>query len=361
MPAARTRGLALLVLFVGGWCVATPDAATGQTIPIFWVEGGPGGRLGRVNLDGTGFQVLQSGLSNPTGVDVDPYNNHVYWAEPGGLNNGRIRRANLDGSNVVDILTGLASPAGISLDFVQQKIYWTNASYDPINNPNLNQPTVQWSNFDGSNVQTLISGENAIAIEKDDASNKIYYIAGQNTNTSTVKSANLNGSSIQTLYTAPVSSGGTALNYGVTVGYDTNFYPGGRVYFTLQDGANASNTVRSMPLTGGVDVSLVSSTYPFYGVDFHPYYEIVISANIFGQNNSGEISRMNPNGSGYQLISNVGLNRQVNDVAIWPFLPPLVPEPGSAAILVVGVVGFASIGRRRRATYVAERPMAGSL
>lgn len=314
-----------------------------QSVPIFWVEGGPNGRLGRVNTDGSGFQVLLTGLTGPTGVDVDPVNGHVYWAEPSALNTGRIRRADLNGANVVDVVTGLAAPTGISLDIAQAKIYWTNSSYVPILNPNLNQPTVQSANFDGSNVQTLVSGPNATAVEVDPIGGKMYFPTGQNTNNIALKSANLDGSNVQSIYTAVIGPGGSEQIYGVTVGYDA-LYPAGRVYFTRQDALAGPNTVESMALTGGPITPIDSSIYPFYGVDFHPGYERVVSAAIFGLQNSGEISWTKTDGSFYQLISTVGLNLQVNDVAIWPYMPT-VPEPAS---LSLAAIGFLALYRRRQ-------------
>jgi hypothetical protein len=330
----------LLVVVALPWSLALPQACA-VGVPIFWVEGGANGRLGRVNSDGTGYQVLLTGLFSPTGVDVDPINGHVYWTEPSGPNTGRIRRADLNGANPTDVVTGLAAPAGISLDFSQSKIYWTNASYDPSNsNTNPIQPTVQRSDFNGSNVETLISGPNAIAIEVDPIGGKIYFPTGHNTNAIALQTANLDGSNVQPIYNAAVSSTGSEQINGVTVGYGFD-NPSGRVFFTRQGVSSGPSTVESMALTGGLTTTIDSNSpsFPFYGVDYHPGYERVVAAAIYGSQGSGEITWTKTDGSFFQLISTVGAGLQVNDVAIWPYMPT-IPEPtaavlGAAALLAI--------------------------
>jgi hypothetical protein len=336
----------LLVATIGAFAV--PGDADGQLLPIFWVEGGAGfnGRMGRVELNGSGFQVLQSGVNNPQGVDIDAVNSHVYWTEPLGLNNGRIRRANFDGTGIVDVVTGLPAPIGLSLDLVNSKIYWTNSTHNPISNPNLNNPTVQSANLNGSNVQTHAVGPNGLAIEVDPLAGKMYWTAGLNTNVQTLNRANLNGTSPQILFTAPPNMGGTATIEGVTVGYDSTFHPTGRVYFSMHDPVSAfPYTVQSIDPNGGAPTMIASHNNVFIGLDFHPIYERVVSAALFGNQNSGEISWFKPDGSERQLLSTVGLNRGVNDVAISPLLPT-VPEPASAVFLTAGI-GIVACARMR--------------
>jgi hypothetical protein len=339
----RVRWTFLLVATIAAFAV--PGDAEGQLLPIFWVEGGAGfnGRMGRVELNGSGFQVLQSGVGNPNGVDIDAVNSHVYWTEPLGLNNGRIRRANFDGTGVVDVLTGLPGPWGLSLDLVNSKIYWTNLTN------NSNNPTVQSANLNGSNVQTHVVGPNAVAVEVDPLAGKMYWTAGVNTNVQTLNRANLNGTSPQILFTAPPNMGGTATIEGVTVGYDSTFHPTGRVYYSMHDPVSAfPYTVQSIDPNGGVPTMVASHNNFFIGLDFHPIYERVVSAALFGNQNSGEISWFKPDGSERQLISTVGLNRGVNDVAISPFLPT-VPEPASAALFALGMaVAWCAPRRLRR-------------
>ena len=257
-------GKLVALFFAAMFLLCISHVATAATVPVYWVEGGPDGRLGRVNLDGSGFQTMMTGMGFPTGIDVDPVNQHIYWTESTtALNSRRIRRADLDGSNIVDIVTGLVGADGISLDLSASKIYWTNRTNT------ANNPTVQRSDFNGSNVQTLIVGPDATAIEVDSVGGKIYWTAGANSPTATLMQANLDGTSPQALFTAS-----SMQLYGVTVGYDQLYYPQGRVYFSQQDDVSSTYTLQSIDLTGGSPTMLASHAYPFYGVDFYSVYGV---------------------------------------------------------------------------------------
>jgi hypothetical protein len=323
--ATRIRSGELAVLFFAAvflYCV--PHAAAAPTVPVYWVEGGPGGRLGRVNLDGSGFQTMLTGLGYPTGIDVDPVGQHIYWTEStAALNSRRIRRANLDGSNIVDVLTGLVGADGISLDLSASKIYWTNRTNTASN------PTLQRSNFDGSNLETLKVGPDATSVEVDSIGGKLYWTEGANSPTATLMRANLDGTSPQALFTASSME-----LYGVTVGYDQLYYPQGRVYFSQQDFYSATPyTLQSIDLTGGTPTVVASHVYPFYGVDFYSVYGRALWANIYSNaTNSGEISWSAPDGSQLQLITSFPTGRQVTDVSVWPLAPP-IPEPSTGVLL----------------------------
>jgi hypothetical protein len=337
----RTLRMATLILFLSPISLFVTSGRTFAAlgVPIYWVEGGfNNGRLGKVDIDGSGFQVLFTGLGNPLGVDVDPISGYIYWTEG---STQKIRRANLDGSNPVDILTNLPGPSGISLDLVNSKVYWTNATNA------ANNPSVQRANLDGTNVQTLFTGADATSVEVDMVGSKIYWTQGINSNVNTLRRANLDGSSPQTLFTAPVQMSGSGVMYGLSVGYDTAFYPQGRVYFSLQTNT-PSDTLETMDLNGGPTTTIASNgVYSIYGVDYYPGYERVLWVNNFSSNNSGEIYWSKPDGSMAQLIMSIGLNHKLADVAVWPYLPP-VPEPNSAALVAAALTCLAAISRYRR-------------
>ena len=97
---------------------------------VFWVDGTS--KLGRVNLDGSGFQVLFNNLTNPISIDVDTTSQQVYWIE-GTSFPYYIKRANYDGSGLQTVLT--ATPAesffGIAIENSIGQVFWTQKTVFP--------------------------------------------------------------------------------------------------------------------------------------------------------------------------------------------------------------------------------------
>jgi sugar lactone lactonase YvrE len=158
------------------------DAAAGQ---MYWTDF-IGGTIERAGLDGTGRQVLVSGLTNPHGIALDLANSQMYWAEYGGHS---IRRANLDGTNIVNIVTGLSgNPAGLALDFANHQLYWTDAD--------IRFSAIRRANLDGSSMQTVVNTSSP---------RDIFLTAGRmywtDWYTGTLESANLDGTDRRVLRT----------------------------------------------------------------------------------------------------------------------------------------------------------------
>ncbi len=104
----------------------------------------------RMNLNGTGKVVLQSGLKRPRGIALDLEAEKIYFADdPSPFNDsfdGRIMRVNMDGTGFQVIVTGLNFPWGVALDG-QGHVYWAERRGDRIARANL----------DGSGVETIIN------------------------------------------------------------------------------------------------------------------------------------------------------------------------------------------------------------
>jgi len=71
----------------------------------------------------------------------------IYWADQ---NTGGISRANLDGSQQQTLVTGQSSPTGIALDVGAGQMYWTNQS---------SNGAILRANLDGTGQQTLLVGQ----------------------------------------------------------------------------------------------------------------------------------------------------------------------------------------------------------
>jgi hypothetical protein len=91
-------------------------------------------------------------------VAADTVHGKIYWA--GGWNEnyaGRIGRMNLDGSNPQTLFDGLGIqdlPVDLALDVPAGKMYWTN----------WGSASIQRANLDGTGLETLASGVDAIAL-----------------------------------------------------------------------------------------------------------------------------------------------------------------------------------------------------
>jgi len=133
------------------------DRAAGA---VYWVSNesfGPG-TIGRVNLDGTGFDPdFIGGANNPCGVAID--GGHIYWTNRGGPNS--IGRAALDGTGVDQTFIdgGLAFPCGPSVN--SQYVYWANSlgagGDGSIGRANLDGTGVSADNVSGGTVSSPLA------------------------------------------------------------------------------------------------------------------------------------------------------------------------------------------------------------
>jgi len=175
---------------------------------IIWVSG-QDGKLRRSNLDGSNIQVLGDiepfPLSHQGGIAV--HEGKIYWGT-----SGNYHWANLDGTGqqpvgvipeVVRIKLlkgvmdsagntyfgplgadedneppggGFSPPAGVAIDNIRGKLYWAGGWNE------LNAGLLQRANLDGSNVETLYTGQDLhfedypIDIEIDPIAGMIYWV-----------------------------------------------------------------------------------------------------------------------------------------------------------------------------------------
>jgi hypothetical protein len=209
--------------------------------------------ISRCNLDGTGAEVLVSGMVNPLGPALAVGQQKMYWTEQTTL---VIRRANFDGSSPQTIVSGLTpNPNGIAVDETHNWLFWTNDSgrvwrttldgtnktslraapgrtlniaYEPVGNRiywaeagvgGLGTAHIWRANPDGTNMQDLIlSGlTNPFSLALDLSARKMYW---GDRSLHTISQANLDGTSVRTIATGiadptsiAVDSAGGSLYY----------------------------------------------------------------------------------------------------------------------------------------------------
>lgn len=152
----QTRGVELTVLEPCSEPMAPQDATPFDGAPdvflgtdlvwnsarkIYWATAR---EIQRANLDGSEVEDLATtGFGIPWGIAVDSRAGRIYWTE---YYTNRLRRVDFDGSNVESLVTS-PSPGGIAVDPGEGKMYWTDGFSD----------TIQRANLDGTNVEDLVT------------------------------------------------------------------------------------------------------------------------------------------------------------------------------------------------------------
>lgn len=162
------------------------------------------GQVMRANLDGTGFEVLVSGLGAPAFIDLDIAGGKMYWASFLNMpETDRIQRANLDGTELEDLVTGISAPMGFGLDLVNGKMYWTE----------LTDRKIRRADLDGTNIEDIVLDNLAVDVAIDNVNSKLYWTDGDQTGTNAkVMRADLDGLNPQVLVSGLNNVGGIALD-----------------------------------------------------------------------------------------------------------------------------------------------------
>ena len=144
---------------------------------------------------------MLSDPSLPGGIALDLENDKIYWT--GGNWNDTatapiVLRANMDGSNVETLVNGtvggetICCNMGIALDVPNEKIYWMSEYYNGY---------VMQSDLDGHNPKKIANTTGIAAnIAVDSAGQWIYWVEyGNSSGQDRIMRASLNGSNVQTL------------------------------------------------------------------------------------------------------------------------------------------------------------------
>ena len=120
---------------------------------VYWTDSDMG-KIQRANLNGSNVESLVKGLRMPKDIALDAAGGKMYWADYEGM---QISRANLNGSNAETLVTGLEGPSNVVLDIKRRKVYWTDQTWNHVTG-SISASTIQSANFDGSNVQEILTG-----------------------------------------------------------------------------------------------------------------------------------------------------------------------------------------------------------
>jgi hypothetical protein len=268
-------------LFCGLAVLALLLEAAGQIRSdfIYWTDL-DGGKIRRANLDGSGQQVLLSGLTSPTGLALDLVGGKMYWSY-GYPGTGGVLCANLDGSALTTLVGGVFSPTDIALDLAGGQMYWAFGTF-------TTPAGIQRANLDRSGLTTLVSGLNsARGITLDLPSGKMYVSEGFH-GAGTIRRYNLDGSGEEVLL--------TDLSRPVEMALDV---PSSKMYFSdAEDGI-----IRRVNLDGSGEEVLISRPRTGPGI----VLDLAGGKIYWTEYDSGNIGRANLDGSGQEILL-TGLN-----------------------------------------------------
>jgi DNA-binding beta-propeller fold protein YncE len=224
----------------------------------------------RADIDGTNLETLHtSATGTPCGITIDPVNHKIYFTDYH-ASVSKIQRMNLDGTNLEDVVTGVMA-ISIALDRFAGKIYYTTKDdysvkrantdgtsieslYTPVTTSepygialdtkngkvyftdnNSSVKKIYRMNLDGTSLEEVLTGVQAISIVLDVDGGKMYFTTSDDWR---VKRADMDGTDVETLYTSA-----TGTPNGITLDLDSD-----KIYFT--DNYSSVKKIQRMDLDG---------------------------------------------------------------------------------------------------------------
>lgn len=268
---------------------------------VLWTDfGSP--NLWIAEADGADPQPLVDAFSNLYGVDVDTVHRKIYLADTGGFDGigsqPAIVRMDYDGSDIEVLVTG-GRPSDVAVDPAGGKVYWTDWAQSP---------NVWRADLDGSDPEVLISETFSapFGIDIDVVHGKIY-IADRggvgSGSTPSIAKADLDGTNLEIL-----RFGGRPTNIAADP-------QGGKVYWTDIEG---SNDVWRADLDGSNAEVLITGQFEYaYGIALdaeHGYLYVAETGSPAPVRGGGIIVRARLDGTDIQTI---GASEKPTDVIVF--------------------------------------------
>lgn len=117
------------------------------------------GTISRANLsDGSGVEVLVSGLNTVRQVELDLTAGDIYWCDRNAVPS-RIQRRGIEGGEIENVYLNLDTPHGMTLDIPAGKIYWVDTGTNN-RNGSTGGRSVCRGDMDGSGpIEVLVEGD----------------------------------------------------------------------------------------------------------------------------------------------------------------------------------------------------------
>ena len=205
-----------------------------------------------------------------------------------------IQRSNLDGSQVETLVAGQDEPANLVVDPTRGKLYWT--AYRG------SQDTIQWANLDGSQVETLIIGQGELAsLALDSTGASLYWaVYHPDGSSSIIQRANLDGSQPETVVIIPDLIAELAVAPTGDKLYWTTYHPDGYKYAIQRTNLDGSQ-VETLVIRPDLSVYRVGDLVP---TGNKLYWTVHVSATTTSSY-SYAIQRANLDGSQIETVFNI--------------------------------------------------------
>lgn len=193
----------------------------------------------RINLDGSGREVLLGGIGDARSLKIDWANDKMYWTD---RVQKIIYRANTDGTGIQPLATGSDILDRLDLDLTNGKIYFGN----------ITQKQIERCDLDGANREVVLSTSEVNqcgSVALDVAGGKMYWL-DRAVMTNYVARANLDGTGFEILVDFPNTTSGLG-------GLELDL-AGGMMYWTDESPASERG-LWSATLDGGNPTRLLAT------------------------------------------------------------------------------------------------------